>query len=537
MNFLLKHLSTLLLITLLFVACQEKPTPEPEIQKPQGNITTVQVGTPNGRTPDEPESKVAIGDIGTAMTFEWEEGDIFTVYKGDGTERYGNFICTTVDTEGYGTFVVADGENFGLVEGDEYTVVYPATDEKIISIKKRKEFMVEQIASQKTIEGDKTGYAHLDNYLFMNASFTAKNEMSINFKYEVSTFVLRYMWSANLDVTEAKLTDNETINAVTNTEGFPIDEHYMVTAYFMTLPQATTTEDRTLTFNMSNNHNSKDYSYKSKAGYSSGRTFRVTVTSFPPEDYIDSNGDNHGEGTKVKGVIWAPVNLGYDKDDYPYGKLYQWGRVDGQGYYGKGYVNYQGKEMTFKDATYPSEENGKIIDMGGCDGLKIEDTPIEDCFYKNQNNNRNWSQRDFAGGDMNYWLDSYPNDHGKKIGNPCPDGWRIPTYEELLSLMGGGGNWDPGDPKTKDEQPGYYFNGTKTKDLTEGVFLPLSGLRDTGGAARDRQNQGYYWCSETTANDGNEHKSAYALFIIQRQVNVSSYKSRANGLSIRCVQD
>lgn len=49
-------------------------------------------------------------------------------------------------------------------------------------------------------------------------------------------------------------------------------------------------------------------------------------------DYIDEYGINHGGGILIGDVLWAPVNCGYHETDYPYGKLYQWGRKHGQGY-------------------------------------------------------------------------------------------------------------------------------------------------------------------------------------------------------------
>ena len=48
-------------------------------------------------------------------------------------------------------------------------------------------------------------------------------------------------------------------------------------------------------------------------------------------DYVDEYGINHGGGILIGDILWAPVNSGYHPTDYPYGKLYQWGRKHGQG--------------------------------------------------------------------------------------------------------------------------------------------------------------------------------------------------------------
>ena len=49
-------------------------------------------------------------------------------------------------------------------------------------------------------------------------------------------------------------------------------------------------------------------------------------------EYIDEYGINHGGGIMIDSIVWAPVNCGYHATDFPYGKLYQWGRYHGQGY-------------------------------------------------------------------------------------------------------------------------------------------------------------------------------------------------------------
>ena len=69
-------------------------------------------------------------------------------------------------------------------------------------------------------------------------------------------------------------------------------------------------------------------------------------------DYVDEYGVNHGQGIEIGGVVWAPVNCGYHKDDYQYGKLYQWGRKYGQGYSGDFYDGDW--DQTYSDATVPT---------------------------------------------------------------------------------------------------------------------------------------------------------------------------------------
>ena len=63
-----------------------------------------------------------------------------------------------------------------------------------------------------------------------------------------------------------------------------------------------------------------------------GGTIGGEIEGGEPRDYIDEYGINHGQGVKIGAIVWAPVNCGYHETDYPYGKLYQWGRKHGQGY-------------------------------------------------------------------------------------------------------------------------------------------------------------------------------------------------------------
>ena len=104
------------------------------------------------------------------------------------------------------------------------------------------------------------------------------------------------------------------------------------------------------------------------------------------KDYIDEYGINHGKGTLIGTVVWAPVNCGYHVTDYQWGKLYQWGRKYGQGYEGNlcdGNNNIIG---SVSDATTPefsesgvslqggqSANNKNVFFIGSGDWLFVED--------------------------------------------------------------------------------------------------------------------------------------------------------------------
>lgn len=227
-------------------------------------------------------------------------------------------------------------------------------------------------------------------------------------------------------------------------------------------------------------------------------------------DYVDELGVNHGKGVAVAGVIWAPVNCGYeaataDYKGYPYGKLYQWGRKYGQGY-----------EST--DASYPSGENmiaGPVMPSWGS-----SDTYKDVFFY----GSFDWCNTQID----DLWVDS----EGKKTKkDPCPTGWRVPTYDELNALSKNY-SWS-----TKDNQRGSYFVGEYTYiDGLPQVFFPAAGRRNAyGGDAESRGDDvyvyGYYWSSRPYYSG-----EAYSLYF--GYINAfMSYECRSYGYSVRCVQE
>ena len=132
--------------------------------------------------------------------------------------------------------------------------------------------------------------------------------------------------------------------------------------------------------------------------------------------YIDEYGINHGPGVEIDGVVWAPVNCGYHETDYPWGKLYQWGRKYGQGYSGIQYDVNGNNIGKISDATVP------VIEEGGVSVVVGNNKNNENVFYQ---------------GTFKYDYDwVYPQDGklwniGTESGpvkteyDPCPDGWRV----------------------------------------------------------------------------------------------------------------
>src|SRR5574344_1204899 len=251
---------------------------------------------------------------------------------------------------------------------------------------------------------------------------------------------------------------------------------------------------------------------------------RAKIVKMPEYSYTDvataytENGKYLGAGILIGTTIWAPVNCGYepattspDYKGYPYGKLYQWGRKDGQGY----------KDDTYEDATYPSGDN---IVTGTVDLTTGQNTANAEKFYKNSSYPYDWlSPKNDA-----LWNSGTEAAPVKTLYDPCPAGWRVPTNTELYALIGNAdykGNWT-----TVNSQNGRWFDGTTGTTQTSGVFLPAAGARYTDGTVTARNYFGKYYSS--TPTDSN----VYFLLVESDDARMAYY-SRAYGLSVRCVKE
>lgn len=254
----------------------------------------------------------------------------------------------------------------------------------------------------------------------------------------------------------------------------------------------------------------------------------VKVVSLPylataTADYVDEYGVNHGKGIAIGSTVWAPVNCGYkaatidganpDKG-FPYGKLYQWGRK-----YGQGYSADSDSEPSIYSGSV-TYEIGQNKSMGGY-------------FFKCESDPSDWIDIP----DDSMW-NSGTEDAPVKTGNdPCPSGWRVPTYSELNVLITDHSDW----PTTNDGQIGYYYSGVLTTTVYDThplgedkpqVFLPAAGYRNgKSGRATERDKEAFYWSSRPSNNN-----TSHLLFFGQYNVEMRNY-SRADGYTVRCVQE
>jgi len=235
-------------------------------------------------------------------------------------------------------------------------------------------------------------------------------------------------------------------------------------------------------------------------------TCSVTVYSLATAtaDYVDEYGVNHGKGIVMGPHVWAPVNCGYHATEYPYGKLYQWGRKYGQGLGG------------VRDAHEPVLiENSVDLDIG-------QNKALANYFFGV--GSYNW----LSTSNYELWNCGTKSSPVKTGYDPCPEGWRVPTNEELRDLA----VFDY-DFTTNEGLTGMLFYDVQLLDSQ--VFMPASGYRSCDDGSLKNVFYGHYWSSSPGG------LGVYVLSFSNNSLSLpSGYLNscdRANGLSVRCLQE
>ena len=249
---------------------------------------------------------------------------------------------------------------------------------------------------------------------------------------------------------------------------------------------------------------------------------KFPVITYAPElpglqmKYIDENGIDQGPGIMIGDVVWAPVNCGYHKTDFKYGKLYQWGRKYGQGYHGELFLD--GKHAGYvSDAVIPTIEVGKHSAVDGIDEDKQNfvlcncDEYIDNWMTKCHNS---------------LWNAGTEDEPVKTQFDPCPDGWRVPTIKEFESLF-----------EAADFQ--YYSNeeGAVYKDivLNNTISLPMGGYSAPNYSDllyfAERGSNACYYTSSTN------YSYAFVIDLYRKSEHSTENGKRHRAYSVRCVKD
>ncbi|MDR2970337.1 MAG: fibrobacter succinogenes major paralogous domain-containing protein [Bacteroidales bacterium] len=158
------------------------------------------------------------------------------------------------------------------------------------------------------------------------------------------------------------------------------------------------------------------------------------------------------------------------------------------------------------------------VDMPGTFAALPEDAGM---FYQ-WNRKIGWSSTDpivnSNGG--NVWDDSMPSGNiWAKVNDPCPTGWRVPTKEELQSLVNSGSQWT-----TINGVNGVIFGSDNN------IFIPTTGVRRYNGDLIN-QNTGNYWSASS-------YPYILSFFNGPYGSSIGVYESsRVNGCCVRCVAE
>ena len=150
-----------------------------------------------------------------------------------------------------------------------------------------------------------------------------------------------------------------------------------------------------------------------------------------------------------------------------------------------------------------------------------EKSYIEICGLK-------WATKNVGATEDNPYGNFYSYEQALKI---CPDGWRLPTSEELEQL-----SQFHSIPVSYDGMHGIWFSGSiPYKEGVDAVFLPMPGYELTGGVAGSFVvlvgYYGQYWSSTEGDNE-----SVYNLDFSSEYVFVR-YAWRVGCKTVRCVKD
>ncbi len=233
------------------------------------------------------------------------------------------------------------------------------------------------------------------------------------------------------------------------------------------------------------------------------------VIVLTPRSYVDEFGINHGDGIEIDNLLWAPVNCGYEEDDFTYGKLYQWGRPYGQGY-------------------NKNEAEGTLAgDMGDTyERNRVEELVIEAVGVSAENADKIYVPKSSLVDD--WCTDRVPNLSWKAEYDPCPDGWRVPTSAEITKL-----SENHSDDATYKGQNGIWFSGSQEYStiLSDVIFIPMAGKANGWGYSFNRGGSVGMWTSDVSGT------KAIELYVQGESYIMVQAVRRGESGYIRCVKE
>jgi len=258
----------------------------------------------------------------------------------------------------------------------------------------------------------------------------------------------------------------------------------------------------------------------------------------------------------VNGNIWMDRNLGAtarasNTSDTTFatcgGLLYQWGRKDpfpgsdgstvGDDVTAKSIYNTSGVQLTNSNSTIPCPSSATYIGTTTVSYYDISSDYVSQCAYSI---NYPLSFFDHWAGSMATasindttaagGKDSWGGEYGKSksLFDPCPSGWRVPSGKKSSSTYAS--PWSTWATQVGFDTFAYaaaLWNGTDNA-----YYYPAPGYRYFGsGAIYYVGRNGSYWSASTM------NHQACCLYFGNSYVAQGNSLRRANGLSVRCVQE